>query len=120
MTAAVAQKTQAADFYGVLKAQAAGIERRFRLAAPGSAALFERAAHVFPGGYTRDAIMRGPYPTFIAEGHGTTLTDVDGRRLTDFWFNATSLPLGHAHPIVIDAVTAQIRKGTAYFAPDGT
>ena len=26
---------------------------------------FRRAAQVFPGGYTRDAIMRGPHPTFV-------------------------------------------------------
>ena len=33
-----------------------------------------------------------------------TMIDVDGRALTDFWFNATSLPLGHAHPAVVAAI----------------
>ena len=117
MTAAVAQKIQATDFYRALKSRKSGIEERFRAETSGSAALFERASHVFPGGYTRDAIMRGPYPTFIAAGRGATLTDVDGRTRTDFWFNATSLPLGHAHPVVIEAASAQLRRGTAYYAP---
>ena len=117
MTAAVAHAPQTTDFYAALKSQAPGIERRFRAETAGSAALFERASHVFPGGYTRDAIMRGPYPTFVAEGQGATLTDVDGRKRTDFWFNATSLPLGHAHPAVVEVVAAQLRKGTAYYAP---
>jgi glutamate-1-semialdehyde 2,1-aminomutase len=45
------------------------------------------------------------------------MTDIDGRALTDFWFNATSLPLGHAHPAVVAAVAAQVPLGTAYFAP---
>jgi len=117
VTAAVAQKVQATDFYRALKSRKSSIEGRFRAETAKSAELFERASHVFPGGYTRDAIMRGPYPTFIAEGRGATLTDVDGRTRTDFWFNATSLPLGHAHPVVIAAATAQMHKGTAYYAP---
>jgi glutamate-1-semialdehyde 2,1-aminomutase len=117
LTAVVAEMTRTSDYFAALKAAAPAIEQRFRAATPASAALFERAARVFPGGYTRDAIMRGPYPTFIAEGHGNVLTDADGRRITDFWFNATSLPLGHAHPAVVEAVSAQVPKGTAYFAP---
>ena len=114
---AIAQKIQANDFYNALKSRKSSIEERFRAQTECSAALFERASHVFPGGYTRDALMRGPYPTFIAEGRGATLTDVDGRTRTDFWFNATSLPLGHAHPVVMEAASVQLRKGTAYYAP---
>ena len=114
---ATVQKIQANDFYSALKSRKSSIEKRFLAETEGSAALFERASHVFPGGYTRDALMRGPYPTFISEGCGSTLTDVDGRTRTDFWFNATSLPLGHAHPVVMEAASVQLRKGTAYYAP---
>src|SRR5690606_12514074 len=40
-----------------------------------------------------------------------------GRRITDFWFNATALPLGYGHPKVLQAVRAQLPRGTAFFAP---
>ncbi|CAA9329133.1 MAG: Glutamate-1-semialdehyde 2,1-aminomutase, partial [uncultured Microvirga sp.] len=58
-----------------------------------------------------------PYAPFVVEGQGSTLSDADGRRITDMWFNATSLPLGHAHPAVVAAAQKQLARGTAYFAP---
>jgi glutamate-1-semialdehyde 2,1-aminomutase len=105
------------DYYAALTSQAGDIEARYRAMTPRSAALAERAAGVFPGGFTRDAIMRHPYAPFVVEGQGSTLTDADGRRITDMWFNATSLPLGHAHPSVVAAAQRQLARGTAYFAP---
>jgi len=105
------------DYYSALTSQAGEIEARYRALTPRSAALAERAGAVFPGGFTRDAIMRSPYAPFVVEGQGSTLIDADGRRITDLWFNATSLPLGHAHPAVVAAARAQLARGTAYFAP---
>ena len=107
----------AGDFFAPLLARAGDLEKRYAEQTPASLAAFARAKRVFPGGYTRDAIMRGPHPTFVAHAQGATMTDVDGRALTDFWFNATSLPLGHAHPAVVAAIEAQAPRGTAYFAP---
>jgi len=120
MTAAVTAAAPAAtdqDYFGILKARGNEIESRHRRLTPRSAEAFARAANVFPGGYTRDAIMRGPYPAFVERASGVTMHDLDGRALTDFWFNATSLALGHAHPAVVSAIAAQLSKGTAYFAP---
>ncbi|GGE50327.1 aspartate aminotransferase family protein [Agaricicola taiwanensis] len=105
------------DYYGALLARAGEIEARYRQLTPKSAELFARAREVFPGGFTRDAVMRKPYAPFIASGSGSLLKDVDGRTVVDMWFNATSLPLGHAHPHVLAAAEQQLRKGTAYFGP---
>ncbi|MEO8751530.1 MAG: aminotransferase class III-fold pyridoxal phosphate-dependent enzyme [Casimicrobiaceae bacterium] len=110
-------RANSTDYYAALKARGPDIEARYRRATPRSMDGFRRAAEVFPGGYTRDAIMRGPHPTFVQRASGVSMTDLDGRTLTDFWFNATSLPLGHAHPAVVAAVQAQAALGTAYFAP---
>ena len=55
----------AADYYAHLTAKGPALEARYRTATPRSLEAFERAARVFPGGYTRDAIMRGPHPTFV-------------------------------------------------------
>ncbi len=106
------------DFYGALAARKTEIVAEYHRLTPRSRALAKRAALVFPGGYTRDAVMRAPYAPFVVEGAGSTVVDADGRRLIDLWFNATSLPLGHAHPAVVDAVQRQAAKGTAYYAPN--
>jgi glutamate-1-semialdehyde 2,1-aminomutase len=105
------------DYFGALKARAGDLEAEFRRRTPKSFALFERAGRVFPGGFTRDAILRKPYSPFVVSASGTRMIDADGRTITDFWFNATSLPLGHAHPVVVEAAMRQVPQGTAYFAP---
>ena len=46
-----------------------------------------------------------------------TCSTFDGRRVIDFWFNATSLPLGYCHAVVTEAARSQLAKGTAFFAP---
>jgi glutamate-1-semialdehyde 2,1-aminomutase len=104
-------------FYSALKGIAREIEERYRELTPSSARLFEAARAVLPGGCARQGTFRDPYPTYIAEAEGSTLIDVDGRRLVDFSFNATALPLGHAHPQVVAAVSRQLVKGTAYLSP---
>lgn len=105
------------DFYGALLERADEIEARYRALTPRSCALFQRASRTFPGGFTRDAILRAPYAPFVASAQGTLMTDADGRAITDLWFNATSLPVGHAHPDVVAAAARQLPLGTAYFAP---
>ena len=105
------------DYFGALKARAEEVERAFRAATPKSAAKFQMATNVFPGGFTRDAVMRSPYAPFMVEGHGSKLTDADGRHVVDFWFNASSMIMGHGDPRVTKAVHAQIDLGTAFYAP---
>ncbi len=120
MTATATSPVLANDFYAPLKARAAEIEAQYRSLTPVSADLFEQAKGLFPGGFTRDAVIRKPYSAFIAKGEGPVLTDADGRELVDFWYNASSLPLGHADPRVVAAVNKQLGLGTAYFAPTET
>ncbi len=110
---------QAADvaFYEVLKARRARILGEYERLTPRSQALFERANRSFPGGFTRDAIHRAPHAPFVSVADGSQMVDVDGRSITDFWFNATALPLGHAHPEVVAAAQEQVGRGSAYFAP---
>jgi glutamate-1-semialdehyde 2,1-aminomutase len=117
MAIALSSSARVAEFYAALKSRKSAIESRYRALTPRSGRLFLEAQQVFPGGFTRDAILRKPYAPFIDAGLGTRLVDVDGREIVDFWFNATSLPLGHRHPLVVGAVQAQLSKGTAFFAP---
>jgi glutamate-1-semialdehyde 2,1-aminomutase len=84
---------------------------------PRSRALFERATGSLPGGSTRTTVYSAPYPPYAAAGTGLILRDVDGNDYRDFLGNYTSLILGHAHPAVVAAVEAQVRRGSAFAAP---
>ena len=84
---------------------------------PRSRALFERAAGSLPGGSTRTTVYAAPYPPYVEFGEGLRIHDVDGNVYRDFLCNYTSLILGHAHPAVVAAVEAQVRRGSAFAAP---
>ncbi|MER8759786.1 aspartate aminotransferase family protein [Mesorhizobium sp. M0976] len=79
-----------------------------------SAALFERAKSVLPGGCSRNTILRKPHPLYAERGQGCYVYDVEGVRRTDFANNVASLIHGHAHPVIVAAVSEQLRKGTAF------
>jgi 4-aminobutyrate aminotransferase/(S)-3-amino-2-methylpropionate transaminase len=49
-------------------------------------------------------------PIVAAEGHGSTLTDVDGNTYVDFTGGVGCLAVGHAHPKVVEAVQEQAAR----------
>jgi glutamate-1-semialdehyde 2,1-aminomutase len=59
----------------------------------------------------------GRDPIFVREGHGAELVDVDGNGYVDWMCSWGPLIAGHAHPAVIEAVTAAARRGTSFGAP---
>jgi len=87
---------------------------------PRSRVLFERATGSLPGGSTRTTVYTTPYPPYVESGSGLWIRDVDGNAYRDFLCNYTSLILGHAHPDVVAAVEAQVRRGSAFAAPTET
>jgi glutamate-1-semialdehyde 2,1-aminomutase len=58
----------------------------------------------------------GREPIFIARGEGCELIDVEGKRYLDWFGSWGPLILGHAHPAVVAAVEAAVRRGTSYGA----
>ena len=90
-----------------------------RFLEPGSrsAALFERARKVLPGGNTRTTVYTAPYPIYLESGEGCRITDADGQTRLDFLNNYTSLLHGHVHPQVLAAAQAQLLRGTAFAGP---
>ena len=88
--------------------------------APRSAALFRRAQRVMPGGVNspvRAFQAVGGTPRFMARGKGAFIYDADGREYVDLVCSWGPLLLGHAHPVVIEAVGRQIALGTSYGTP---
>ncbi len=80
----------------------------------GSAALYQRALKVMPGGCSRNTILRKPHPLYVEYGEGCYVMDIEGTRRIDFANNMASLIHGHAQPEVVAAVGAQLQKGTAF------
>lgn len=92
----------------------------FPYEAPVSAELFARGRAVTPGGVNspvRAFQAVGGTPRFMVEGSGPWLTDADGRRYVDLVSSWGPLLLGHAHPAVVEAVTAAARRGLTFGAP---
>ncbi len=79
-----------------------------------SAALYERAKRVMPGGCSRNTILRKPHPIYAAKGEGCYVTDIEGVRRIDFANNVASLIHGHAHPAILASVQTQMALGTAF------
>jgi glutamate-1-semialdehyde 2,1-aminomutase len=88
--------------------------------APVSQALFDRARAVVPGGVNspvRAFRAVGGTPRFMVRGEGCWLFDADGRRYLDLVCSWGPLILGHAHPDVVEAVTAAAARGTSFGTP---
>ncbi|MBI4184487.1 MAG: aspartate aminotransferase family protein [Proteobacteria bacterium] len=84
---------------------------------PRSSALFERAQNVLPGGNTRTTVFTHPHPLYAKSGRGCRLTDVDGVERIDFINNYTALIHGNAHPVIAEAVRAQLELGSCFPMP---
>ena len=81
---------------------------------------WDRAREVIPGGVNspvRSFSSVGGEPFFVESGEGAYLIDTDGRRYVDFVLSWGPLILGHRHPVVVEALTTQLSRGTSYGAP---
>jgi glutamate-1-semialdehyde 2,1-aminomutase len=76
--------------------------------------LFDRANKVFPGGVSYAIRALPPYPFYINHAKGVKLFDVDGNIYTDYWVGHGALILGHAHDLLIEAITKQLPNGTHF------
>ncbi len=57
----------------------------------------------------------GKYPIFMQRAQGSRIYDVDGNEYIDWMMAFGALPLGHAHPEVVEAITEAAASG-AHFA----
>jgi len=85
-----------------------------------SAAWFERAQKVIPGGVNspvRAFRGVGGTPCFIERGQGSRIYDTDGNSFIDYVCSWGPLLLGHRPPAVIDALREVLEAGTSFGAP---
>jgi len=82
--------------------------------------LFTRAQRVIPGGVNspvRAFRAVGRSPLFIREAAGAYITDADANRYIDYVGSWGPMIVGHAHPVVIEAIREAAARGTSYGAP---
>ncbi len=92
----------------------------FPYEAPASAALFDRARAVIPGGVNspvRAFRAVGGTPRFMVAGRGPYVFDADGREYVDLVCSWGPMILGHAHPAVVEAVAHAAARGTSFGTP---
>ena len=92
------------------------IDDQFLAAHRRSASLHAQAVSLLPGGVTHDIRHFEPFPIYVQRAAGPRKWDVDGNEIIDFVMGHGSLLFGHAHPLLVDAVSAQIVQGTHYGA----
>ncbi|PRY08938.1 glutamate-1-semialdehyde 2,1-aminomutase [Kineococcus rhizosphaerae] len=75
----------------------------------------ERARASIGGGVTSGlrSVLQ-PQPLSFTSGRGSRLFDVDGNEYVDYVLGWGPVILGHAHPAVTDAVTAQVPRGQLF------
>ncbi len=87
-----------------------------------SQAIMARARQLFPGGVNSPVRAFGGVggePFVVQRGEGPYIWDVDGNRYTDFVLSWGPLVLGHAAPVVLDALHEVMQRGTSFGIPTG-
>jgi len=92
------------------------IEARYRQRTPQSASRAVSAREIFPSGIVHDSRKTNPYPIYVDRAKGSRKWDIDGHDYIDYYGGHGSLILGHGHPKVLEAVHAQLERGTHYGA----
>lgn len=59
----------------------------------------------------------GGSPLFAASGQGPHITTIEGDRYIDFIASWGALILGHAHPVIVEAVRDAAARGTSFGVP---
>ena len=84
-----------------------------------SCKLQKRAEQMIPGGVNspvRAFRAVACDPPFIVRGHGSHIFDADGNDYIDYIGSWGPLILGHAHPVVVEALGIAVKNGTSFGA----
>lgn len=99
---------------GIARAASPELYSAFAHARPQASKLWGRASGVLGGGAGHDLRLFQPVPMYVTKGIGSRKWDVDGNEYIDYLMGNGSLLLGHAHPAVLDAMTAAAANGTHF------
>ena len=88
------------------------IDREFFARHAESARRAEAARAIFPGGVTHDARHFEPFGIVVDRAVGPHKWDIDGNQYIDYVMGHGALLFGHSHPYLVEAITAQVARGT--------
>ena len=92
-------------------------EERFRSKRQKSDQLWKRAKQFIPRGVPSSFQDAAPQPVFIDHGKGSRVWDVDGNEYVDFHNGFGVMAVGHAHPLIVKAISERAALGTHFAQP---
>jgi glutamate-1-semialdehyde 2,1-aminomutase len=92
-------------------------EERFRSKRQRSDQLWKQAKQVIPRGVPSSFQDAAPQPVFVDHGKGSRIWDVDGNEYVDFHNGFGVMVVGHAHPLIVKAITERAALGTHFAQP---
>ncbi|TMC27114.1 MAG: aspartate aminotransferase family protein, partial [Chloroflexi bacterium] len=92
-------------------------EERFRSKRQRSDQLWKQARQVIPRGVPSSFQDAAPQPVFIDHGKGSRIWDVDGNEYVDFHNGFGVMVVGHAHPLIVQAINDRAARGTHFAQP---
>lgn len=90
---------------------------RYRQRTPRSAAAYERASRLVPGGVGSAIQHFAPYPLYIGDSKGSRVWDLDGNEYVDYLLCYAAMVAGHANPHIVEAIRSQAEHGTLFGMP---
>lgn len=75
---------------------------------PSSREHYDWARGVLLGGGSHNLRLFEPFPFYLADARGATVTDIDGNTYVDFWQGHFANVLGHNPRVVLDAVRKEV------------
>ena len=76
----------------------------------------EAAGHLFPGGALGGNALSEDAKFVFSRGYGSKFWDTSGNEYIDYVLGSGTFFLGHAHPLIQNAISEQASKGTHSFA----
>jgi glutamate-1-semialdehyde 2,1-aminomutase len=92
-------------------------EEKFRAARRKSDAMWQQAREYISKGVPSSFQDAPPQPLFVDHGKGSKVWDVDGNEYVDFHNGFGVMVVGHAHPLVVKAVSERAARGTHFAQP---
>ncbi len=92
-------------------------EERFRSARKNSDAMWQQAREYISNGVPSSFQDAPPQPLFVDRGEGSKVWDVDGNEYVDFHNGFGVMVVGHAHPLVVKAISERAARGTHFAQP---
>jgi glutamate-1-semialdehyde 2,1-aminomutase len=79
--------------------------------------LWREARKLSPRGVPSSHQDAPPQPVFVDRGLGSRVWDVDGNEYVDFHNGFGVMVVGHAHPLIVEAVRERIARGSHFAQP---